>query len=449
MDRRSRRNDHAVSRAARPFRAGRGAMLVLSIGIIAAVAACGQVASGPPGGTQPGTGWYGPFGTAQDGAPHAGFRPAGSPPGAGGLGRTVGDYAAGAVTASGAATPSGTVSGVGTSTPGPRPAAPGARNKFLWPFASSSIWNMPIGSGANYVAAHLALPTMKALTADQNMIVMDPSAPLLRLDYNGAGWSNGNRCTGSGSVLASVPIPPGFTVPSDGHNDPLAVVMPDGQTVIQGQPFARCTPGGPATVLELSPSVNLYGNGMAGGGGAGLGALGGTIRLNELVPGGAIRHALKVDVDAARDLFPTPAFRWPAIHADACAPGCYGGGVPALTMGSLLALPARLDLAGLGLETVPGQMLAWTLQNYGAYVTNDTTRSVFSITTEDGPSGSVVNQFQQVWGFPFAAPAGNATPWSHDINLILANLAVVANNGPASVGGGGTPLQPLAPGFSN
>ncbi|MHB8539016.1 MAG: hypothetical protein ACYDCS_13510, partial [Candidatus Dormibacteria bacterium] len=144
MDRRSRRNDHAVSRAARPFRAGRGAMLVLSIGIIAAVAACGQVASGPPGGTQPGTGWYGPFGTAQDGAPHAGFRPAGSPPGAGGLGRTVGDYAAGAVTASGAATPSGTVSGVGTSTPGPRPAAPGARNKFLWPFASSSIWNMPI-----------------------------------------------------------------------------------------------------------------------------------------------------------------------------------------------------------------------------------------------------------------------------------------------------------------
>jgi hypothetical protein len=38
---------------------------------------------------------------------------------------------------------------------------------------------------------------------------------------------------------------------------------------------------------------------------------------------------------------------------------------------------------------------------------------------------------------------------SHDINVILANLAVVVNNGPASIGGGGTLRQPLAPRIGN
>ena len=330
--------------------------------------------------------------------------------------------------------------------PGPTP----IRNKFLWPFASTSIWNMPIGSGAVYVPAHIAAPTIQTLISDQDIIVMDPSAPLMALVHNGAGWGGGNRCTAGGATLASVPMPTDFIVPSNGHNDALAVVMPDGQTVVQGQPFARCAAAAIGTVLALAPSDNLYGAGILGAhGGSGLSSLGGTIRLNELVPGGEIRHALKVNLDAAADLYPSPGFRWPAIRHDSCAPGCYGGSVPALEMGSLLAIPAGVNITALGLETAPGRMLAWTLQNYGAYVADNTARSVFSIETEDGPNGAVVNQFQQTWGYPFQAPAGSGTPWSHDINVILANLAVVANNGPASIGGGGTPLQPLAPPIGN
>ena len=69
-------------------------------------------------------------------------------------------------------------------------------------------------------------------------------------------------------------------------------------------------------------------------------------------------------------------------------------------MGSLLAIPISVDINALGLETTPGRMLAWTLQNYGAYVADNTTRSVFSIETEDSPSGEVVNQFQQDLGVP-------------------------------------------------
>ena len=332
----------------------------------------------------------------------------------------------------------------------PTPAPAGTRNKFLWPFASTSIWNMPIGRGAAYVPAHIALPTLQTLTADQDIIVMDPSAPMVLLAHSGAGWSGGNRCTVSGPTLTAVPIPATFTVSSNGHNDALAVLMPDGQTVIQAQPFARCTPAGPATALALAPADNLYTNGILGAhGGSGLSSLGGTLRLNELVPGGQIRHALKVNLDAAADLYPSPGYRWPAIRHDSCAPSCYGGTVPALEMGSLLALPTSVNINALGLQTAPARMLAWTLQNYGAYVADNTARSVFSIETEDSPSGSVVNQFQQTWGYAFQAPAGSGTPWSHDINLILANLSVIANNGPASIGGGGSPLQPLAPPIGN
>jgi hypothetical protein len=309
---------------------------------------------------------------------------------------------------------------------------------------------MPIGRNAVYVPAHIAAPTQQTLTSDEDIIIMEPTAPLTLLAHSGAGWGGGDRCTATGPALTSVPIPADFTVPSDGHNDALAVVMPDGQTVIQAQPFARCSPGGPATSLALAPSANLYTNGILGAhGGSGLSSLGGTIRLNQLVPGGVIRHALKVNLDAAVDLSPSPGFRWPAVRHDSCAPGCYGGTVSALEMGSLLAIPSSVDINALGLETAPGRMLAWTLQNYGAYVADNTARSVFSIETEDGPNGSVVNQFQQTWGYPFQAPAGNGTPWSHDINVIIANLAVVANNGPLSIGGGGSPLQPLAPPIGN
>jgi hypothetical protein len=326
------------------------------------------------------------------------------------------------------------------------------RNKYTWPFASTSIWNMPIGSNAVYVPADLATPTINTLTADQDIIVMDPTATPIPIEQNGAGWSGGNRCAAGGQVLATAPVPDGFTVPSDGANNALAAVLADGQTVIQGQPFARCSPDGAGTVLDLAPTANLYGDGILGAhGGSGLSSLGGTIRLNELVPGGQIRHALKIDLDASADLFPDGAnsFRWPAIRQDGCAPGCYGGHVPALTMGALLAIPRSVDIASLGLQTQPALMLAWTLQNYGAYVADNTARSVVSLATEDGPSGSVVDQFQSTWGFPFQAPAGDGTPWSHDINVILSHLDVVANNGPDTVGGGGVPLQPLAPPINN
>ncbi|MFD2270369.1 hypothetical protein ACFS07_02445 [Undibacterium arcticum] len=38
-----------------------------------------------------------------------------------------------------------------------------------------------------------------------------------------------------------------------------------------------------------------------------------------------------------------------------------------------------------------------------------------------------------------------ATPWVRDMQRLVQALYVVNNNSPTSIGGGGTPRQPLAP----
>src|SRR5947199_350321 len=82
---------------------------------------------------------------------------------------------------------------------------------------------------------------------------------------------------------------------------------------------------------------DLLGTGNSGAhGGSMLSSLGGTIRLGELVPGGAIRHALKVNLYGNDDYYydgSTHGYRWPATTADGYASGAYHGSVPALRMG--------------------------------------------------------------------------------------------------------------------
>jgi hypothetical protein len=46
---------------------------------------------------------------------------------------------------------------------------------------------------------------------------------------------------------------------------------------------------------------------------------------------------------------------------------------------------------------------------------------------------------------PFEQRARDNTPWSRDMQRLVEALHVVNNNSPTSIGGGGTPRQPLAP----
>ncbi len=348
-----------------------------------------------------------------------------------------------------------------TPTPSPTPRSPASiRDPMKQPFASTSIWNMPIGSGAVYVPAGMNNTNSNIWTpmpgADQERIFMTPTAPLTPIYYNSSAWSGGNRCPVQGGLLVSVPMPSSYVVANSTMNESTAFLMPDHRTIIQSQPLARCTAGGSATSLLAFAAVDIYGDGRPGAhGGSGLSALGGSIRMGELRPGGPpMQHALKVAVYGKEALFHcstrSECFRWPAYNADSYAVGFYGSlnnnSNQAMRMGALLALHPSVNIASLNLETEPGKQLAWTLQNYGAYIVDDMYNSpgiVFD--TEYGPNGSKLDEFQKDWGFAFVARLAAPTAWQRDIQKLVKILNVVNNNSATSIGGGGVPRQPLAP----
>ena len=330
------------------------------------------------------------------------------------------------------------------------------RDPLLQPFHEDSIWTRPIGREAEYVPAKIQKATAHGMTVDEDLIVLTPDAPLLEIYRNDAGWNrNRSRCTIDGPLLFRAPIPVDFIVSPetwDGltPNSGLAVLMPDGRTLKQTQPFARCTPEY-GTSRYVFGDEDLYGLGHYGAhGGSGLSCIGGTLRVGELAPGaGPIRHALKVNLYAARNLHydeETRGYRWPARRADAYAARTYGTrGAPAKAcrMGALLALPPMLTDESLGLETEPARRLAQALRDYGAYVVDDTAWDVYGLVTEWGPAGRVTEEFKRVWGFPIN-PRRRDNAWSRDMDRLFTNLHVVDNNGPDRIGGGGQPRVPLA-----
>lgn len=334
------------------------------------------------------------------------------------------------------------------------------RDPLIWPFNQTSIWNLPIGSEAQYIFANIERAESQGMTVDEDIIVLRPDAPLTNIFINHAGWDRDkNRCNREGELLFSAPIPDDFVVSPetwDGitPNSGLAVLMPDGRTIKQTQPFSRCKAQGYATSKYLFEDQDLYGDGLYGAhGGSRLSAIGGALRVGELRPGsGHIRHALKVNLYAAKNLYYdeiTEGYRWPAQSSDSYASGNYGTRrstevVKEVRMGALLALPINMDLDSLDFETRPARILAEAFQNYGAYIVDDTAWDVYAIITEWGPDGRFINQFEEDWGFSFQQEHKNSA-WGRDMDRIFLNLYVVDNNTPSSVGGGGEPLMPLAP----
>ncbi|HLQ42713.1 MAG TPA: alkaline phosphatase family protein, partial [Thermoplasmata archaeon] len=383
-------------------------------------------------------------------------------------GTTAGSYAVTVTGTGGSLVHTTSIVATVTSNPPPGGVPPGGRNPLLWPFSRDSIWNLPIGSSAVYVPANIQQATQRGMTTDPDVIILTPNATVTAVYYNADGWSGGSRCTPQGNVLFDAPIPDTFVVPGAGSTNPdgttpnyaTAILMPDGHTLSQGQPFARCTAGGPAT-MWWSVTNDLYGTGIDGGhGGSGLSSLGGTIRFGELVPGGVIRHVMKINLYGLNNYYydgTTHGYRWPASQADGCASSCYAGTTPALRMGSLLGIPASVNIDSLGLETEPAKILARALQDYGAYTVDDTAWSVYAIATEFSPQGRIDDEFNAAWGFPIN-PSSKTVPWARDMDRLFGALNVVDNwdaaqwaavsaSSGAQGAGGGAPRVPWAPDF--
>eukprot|EP01050_Picozoa_sp_SAG11_P022095 SAG11_NODE_4085_length_2073_cov_2.103343_1_plen_456_part_00 len=182
---------------------------------------------------------------------------------------------------------------------------------------------------------------------------------------------------------------------------------------------------------------------------------------------------------------------WPAIGSDSGSQRggtLYRGSNPHLAPGALLALPPSLA-ASLTTTTAVGARIKQALTDYGGYIVDDTGGKAggAALCMEPGVSTEVAKAYgpqqdfhiqKQVkpvrWhisapaiflcttialscmaathaGYCVAAACRRLnmqeTPLYADLLAIYRGLAIVTNNGPGSVGGGGTPRRPAPPPF--
>lgn len=356
----------------------------------------------------------------------------------------------------------GVPQGGGGGTPGP-----GFRDPRDWPYPPDSQWNMPIGSGAVYeptgwagspVADIQAYFTASDVGGNAGVEIWKTSDadPLknVTIESNSLGSkanpdpTNPNFCddlvrpvtlsvrvpTAAGSSLD--PLSPNF------GDNAILLIGPDN---IAWELYQVRTPtaGGGSSTWSNAKALYKYDltkwSGWSttcqhGDRASFAGYMGGVLRAGELLNG--IKHALAADI-GTRALNSSgtggKGYVWPAISADT------GGylGTSKVHCGSLLAIPYSIDVetipytsTGTNLEKVKN--VARALQRYGLYCTGGTGFSVIMFSSWDSRAE-----------IPYTSSA-----WTNDLNLLARTyLQVVTNNGPGSVGGGGTPLQPLAPAF--
>ena len=293
----------------------------------------------------------------------------------------------------------------------PASSATGHRNPALWPFATASPWNVPIGTAAQFGGTDDA----------RDVAIADPG---LGGTVNAAAWSqpvyqattsDGVRHIDWDGQSIAIHVPAGAQI-SVGEDRNLHIIDPTG-TFVDEMYNARMS--GSTIQVDNYVRYDLRGAGFGQGGvrASGASAVGGLIRTWEL-QWGTIKHALAFAIPASSQ---RSGWVWPAQSQDSWAQGIYGGAIP---MGSLFAIPRSVNLDSLGLSR-EGLVIAKALQQYGAY-------------DVDSSDGFVL----------YAEPSseGLLDGARNDIPKLRSLLQVVANSGPFAVGGGGSPTAPLAPG---
>ena len=207
------------------------------------------------------------------------------------------------------------------STAAPAPAAAACRDRLRQPFAATSVWNHPLGSGAVMKPARifdrrLGRPLPASFHNDQEWI-FSVSARDPEVD-----WHDGyfGSCKVEGAAVAKVRLPREFTTDCGPNNNPAAILQPDNRTLLQFQPIYRGSPGGPMMGQHFGTvwghgqdtcqgeDCDIFGAGRTGAhGGSGLSAIGGAIRVGELLDRTPpISHALKLELHAKEYYFWEP-----------------------------------------------------------------------------------------------------------------------------------------------
>jgi hypothetical protein len=288
---------------------------------------------------------------------------------------------------------------------------------------------MPIGSNATYVHAGLSAANGFGgdITYDYEVIDINPNDPIRTLTSPGREYR--------------VHIDPDSS--HDGSWNGCATFLDeDGDTLRSGQPLSLSRGGNASWDYNYSnpydgSSMSLKGPGRFGCHGASaLSGIGGSIRPGEMGASGPLRHALKINVFAERFLHcSNEGFRWPAYRADQYADcDTYGGNVPAMRMGSLVAIHPSVNCDTF-VSNAAARKICHAFQDYGAYVVDDTYWDVHALNIDVDAADDLDNRL--------------GSSGHDDLMKLFSNLHVVDNNGPSNIGGGGTPRMPLAPPFSN
>lgn len=301
-----------------------------------------------------------------------------------------------------------------------------SRDPWKQPFAANSIWNTSIGAGASYQPSGINITNPSQHFADFEVESFhftrsyEPSRDV---------YAPGNNYwQGSMQIADNLLI-------TRGGNACSNFLMPDGKTVIQIDITSRPTVSS-NVYGYMWPDQSLYGEGRLGAhGGSGLSTIGGSIRKGEFAGSDvySIRHAIKLNIWSEKYLYYNGAsnlgYRWPADRADGYAATWYHGTNPKLVMGSLLAILPSETEASVGVTTLVGKKLFHALQDYGAYVVDDTAADATALSVD-----------QDAWD---EFNAMGLTTWTtsgtfHDDLVQLANrLYIVDNNSPSTIGGGG------------
>lgn len=299
----------------------------------------------------------------------------------------------------------------------------GTRDPWLQPFAATSEWNTPIGSGAKFAPPDAPISRdvqaggaiINAGVWSHPLYLAKPDDPVVDIfDHEN------NR-----HFLARVPVDARPDPKADGH---MYVVDPTKHTVMEMYATKR-TPEGNITTGRAF-KVDLYGSGMhmTDGKFPGIRAMdasgmGGLIRAWELTKG-RIGHVVTF-------LLPPPRLKhgpvWPSSREDYWGFRDYKGNVP---IGTLIAIPPDIDIGSLGLSH-GGEILARALQDYGAYCDDSS-----------GFAGITLSAEGAAEDLPELAEMRADFPKLHEL------LLPVTNNTKATPGGGGKPRQPPPPPLS-
>ncbi len=298
--------------------------------------------------------------------------------------------------------------------------AAATRDPYLWPFSSASPWNVSIGSGAVFSSDDD--PRTRDLLAGQALIHAGAWGMAIYVARDSDRLVRVHDEENARDFAARIPAAARPDPMADGH---LLVVEPSHRFALEMY-RARLQQNGDV-VARRAFRVSLTGPGMflrdgkfPGVRAMDASGMGGVLRAWE-IRAGTIRHALTFLLPFGR-LKHGPV--WPSSREDFFGARVYTGHIP---IGSLIAIPADVDIAGLGLSP-SGLALARALQDFGAYCDDSV-----------GTDGIVLTAENAAEALPELADM------RRDFALLHTYLRVVLNNTATTPGGGGTPRASPAP----